>query len=675
MIKERILSELYDNETDSSYLLKELNKDGSFKAIDYYTEKRDIWHPSLHLKNILLMQKTCYSPDNPKYMDDRLKEAVNLALTFWAEKNLICDWNWWWNEIGTALDLANILLFPNYGLDKNIKEILIKKLEKYTLNTEIKKSNIKEREVLSTGGNLTDKAVFSLKVALIRNNSNRIHWLTKLMENELRPFPNRKLFSHRYDVEGIKADMSFMQHFELLYFGGYGIVFCDGMNDYIKWTRDTEFQLSIKSLNTYADFILDGMQYAMRGNYRDINASGRSIVRKDNLALIRETIINACNVLSEYKDIRRKYELKTLLNTRTIKNDKGAGKFKYFWCTDYAVYNGQKYMTSIRAASKRTKNSEALNGENILGHYLGSGANFYYIDGNEYSKILSLLNWNRVPGTTTRQGFLPIGGDKTYTRMGKTRFVGGTEYNNSGIFCINYKDNGVKAKKSWFVFENCVVALGAGIKSNRPEKILTCINQTSSDGALICTDGKIMDLDKFSGKADWIYNGKIGYLSKNKLYALSEFREGNRKAISERVDSERICGEIFEICIDHGNKPKKEYYDYTVLPNIKAQDLNAYLNKPDYITLCNDKKIQAVWHNASSTLYAVFYHCGNIKTPLGDTVSVNKSTVLIYNSSELSVGNPLQKSSVIKVNINKNEYKVRFTSGIYCGKPINIQLT
>lgn len=674
MIKERILSGLYDNEIDPSYLLNEQNDDGSFKTVDYYTEKRDIWYPSLHLKNILLMQKACYSPDNLQYMNKQLTDGVNLAITYWAEKNFYCEWNNWWNEIGTMLDLADIMLFPNIGLKNDIIEKLVKNLEKQTLKAEVKNRRIREREVMSTGGNLTDKVVFSLKVALIQNDIKSILWYKSLMENELRPFPNRKLFSHRYDVEGIKADMSFMQHFDLLYFGGYGIVFCDGMNDYIKWTKDTDFQLSTKSLNTYADFILDGMQYAMRGNYRDINASGRSIVRNDNLAKIRESVITACNVLSEYKDIDRKEELIALTNTRTINNDKGVGKFKYFWCTDYAVYNGQKYMTSIRAASKRTKNSEALNGENILGHYLGSGANFYYIDGNEYSNILSLLNWNRVPGTTSRQGFLPIGGDNTYSRMGKTHFVGGVEFNNSGIFCIDYNDNGVKAKKTWFIFNDCVVALGAGIKSHKSENILTCINQTSSEDTLICVDGKIMNLDNFSGKADWVYNGKIGYLTKNKLHAISEFREGDRKTISDRVESEKICGDIFELCINHGKNPRGAEYNYTVLPNVTTDELNDYINNSNYITLCNTKKIQALWNKASSTLFAVFYNKGKIRTPLGDTISVSKGTVLIYNPSELIIGNPNQKSAVIKIKINDKEYITRFKKGIYCGKPISILL-
>lgn len=36
---------------------------------------------------------------------------------------------------------------------------------------------------------------------------------------------------------------------------------------------------------------------------------------------------------------------------------------------------------------------------------------------------------------------------------------------------------GVKAKKSWFFFDNEIMCLGTDIKSNEPESITTAINQ------------------------------------------------------------------------------------------------------------------------------------------------------------------------------------------------------
>lgn len=678
-IRSRMVADLYDGEADPSEYLAQLCDDGSFSDIEYDTDKKDIWYPAKHLDRILIMEKAAYSPENKYYKNENLINSINKAIAFWVQKDFYCDWNDWWNNLGTGPKIADILLFPNNGLDKSYIDFLTEKLYSITCFTEEKERSVKEREINSTGGNLTDTVNHSLKYAVLANDGSAIMCLTHLIENELRPFPSAKLFEKRWDAEGIKADMSFQQHFEHLYLGGYGEVFLNGMNTYIKYTDGTQFALSNDKLNFYQDFILDGIQFGVRGNTSDISASGRSIVRKkeksDETTGLTKAIITACHTLLDCNaDLTRKAELESLISSRSEDADQGAGGHRYFFSSDYQVYNSQNYMASVRAASKRTKNSEALNGENVLGHYLGAGATMYYLDGNEYFNIFPLWDWNKIPGTTAAQGYLPYGGDNTYTRMGKTSFVGGVSDGKIGMSCLDYNDNKVKAKKAWFMFDEGVVCLGTDISSNSKYDIFTCINQTlAEDDFAVSENSEIFygaSYDK-TGSFDWVYNNKIGYITNSPVSVTLEERTGNWKSISERVDSEEYIGKVFEIGIPHSVKPKNESYDYTVLMNTTVDKLKKYCLNPTLETLSNTNSIQAVWNKESNVIMAVFWKKGSLKLPNGDLLEVSRGCNLICaeqeNGYEVYVSNPLQNGKDISVSINGNAKRLAFEKGMYAG--------
>lgn len=70
-IRERITSEQNDAELDITDILNDLSEDGSFKSIDYYTDKKDTWHPAKHLENILKMQIACHTPENSFYQNEK----------------------------------------------------------------------------------------------------------------------------------------------------------------------------------------------------------------------------------------------------------------------------------------------------------------------------------------------------------------------------------------------------------------------------------------------------------------------------------------------------------------------------------------------------------------------------------------------------------------------------
>ena len=79
IMRDRMRNDLYDKEIDPSQQLSDLQKDGSFKSVDYYSEKQDTWHPIEHLENVLKMTKAAYTPENKWYMNEELINGINSA--------------------------------------------------------------------------------------------------------------------------------------------------------------------------------------------------------------------------------------------------------------------------------------------------------------------------------------------------------------------------------------------------------------------------------------------------------------------------------------------------------------------------------------------------------------------------------------------------------------------
>lgn len=634
-IRERIVASNYNDSVDVEGMLADMQADGSFASVDYDSAMQDTWHPIGHLERLLAMQQAYHSPGHKHYHDPELAYAVCAGIKYWADQDFFCEWNWWWNEIGVGMYLPDILLFGVDGLDQATTQEMLQSLRNVTLQNEQVEAAIRQREVQSTGGNLTDKMEITLKLALLDGDGETVMWLRSLLANELRVFPMWQHGMHRLDAEGIKSDMSFHQHYQLLYFGGYGEVFCDGINRYLRLTADTQFALDVQARNVYADFILDGMQYAMRGEYRDIQASGRGIVREHELRGIRSQVIQACEILTTYyPDTARLDELSRLPQVRTLTDDAGAGGHKYFYQSDYQVYNGEKYMASVRHASYNTKIYETINGENPLGYYTGFGATFYYVDGDEYYDTPALWDWNRLPGTTTRQGVLPQYEDwQIYYKTGRTQYVGGVSDGQVGMSYFRQYDRGVSAKKAYFMFPDGVVCLGSDIQCYLGGEVVTGINQTGLDGdVVLLQDGKqtVMSPEsETTGVFDAVWHDRIGYVTDHTVQVQAQTRSGDWNRISTRLASKPVTGGIFAIDMSHGVRPYGDSYAYTVLPDISVEQLQAYTQSPWLTVLANDPRVQAVADSHSSVVQAVFHRAGELTLPNGVRIQTDRGCVMI----------------------------------------------
>lgn len=665
IIATRISAEKNNDELDISDIMADFNpEDGSFRSIDYLSEKKDTWYPAKHLDKLLKMQIASHSPGNKFYGDEKVKEAVTLGVNYWAQKNYFCEWNGWWNTIGTAKYIPDILLYGVEGISDEVQSGLLEKLKSNDLFHKGMPCTIKERKVSSSSGNLTDEALSMLKIAVIENDGNTIMWLKSILEREVQPFPTYKPPMYRSDADGIKEDMSILEHWHLLYFGGYGEVFTDGMNRYIKYTKNTQYELSNEALDHYSDFILDGMQYACRNGYRDISASGRGVARVDALKGIYGNVKDAVELLLGFDSLARTADLESMMQRRFGDTDKGAGGHKYFYESDYGVYNNENYMATVRHSSKRTRVFEVLNDENPLGYYTGMGAAFYYINGDEYYNILPLYDWNKIPGTTVRQGYLPMRDQsESYNEKGSTNHTAGVSDSEVGASYISLNKFGVKLNQAYFMFDAGVKCLGNNISSSEKDEIVSTVNQTRAGNEIITSkDGQrtVVPMGtEDSGVYSYIYNNGISYISDSELTFSLEHKDGDWKTINTRMDPKPVSGDLLTVYISHGAKPKKASYDYTVLMNTTPDKTEEYIASPELVTIANNKDVQAVYDSNSDILEAVFYKKAEISLPDGRKLSADGPCLIILREGkELTAASHNFKEHNVRITFDGNEKKI-----------------
>ena len=470
----------------------------------------------------------------------------------------------------------------------------------------------------------------------------------------------------RADCVGIKEDGSFQQHDQLIYFGGYGEVFADGVNQYLEVTKDTQFALNKEACDLYADFLLDSMQIFTRNGYRDIGVSGRGISRKDGLKGIAGQVKKGAEVLLTYSDIARADELQEMLSSRFLgEEDAGTNIHRYFYESDTAGINNKNYMASVRTASKITRIYEYLNGENPLAYYTGMGATFYSVDGDEYYNVLPLYDWNKVPGTTTRQGLLPKKDEGfSYNAYGNTNHVSGCSDGTVGVNYMDLKDHGVTGKKAYFMFDNAMVCLGADLKSKGSEPLLTCINQANLKGDVILGNeaAQVMGAsEKQTGVFSYIYHDDIAYFTNAPIQVETEHVDGDWKTINERFAKESpISGDTFTISIPHEQKVND--YAYTVLMNTTPEESKEYASSARYQVIANTKDVQAVFDTETGILEAVFHKKGTLTFGNNKSISVNKPCVLMLTTIDgektLVASSYNRKETKAKITVNGKEMQV-----------------
>jgi hyaluronate lyase len=142
---------------------------------------------------------------------------------------------------------------------------------------------------------------------------------------------------------------------------------------------------------------------------------------------------------------------------------------------DQAVHLRPGFGFGVSMSSHRIGTYESTNGENLKGWYTGVGMTYLYNnDPLQFTDYWPTVNKYRLPGTTIDT--MPREDEEGAGYLSPKTWAGGTEllgqYATAGMDLKGYGST-LKAKKSWFMFDDEVVALGTGITSTDNRTIET----------------------------------------------------------------------------------------------------------------------------------------------------------------------------------------------------------
>jgi chondroitin AC lyase len=652
-LRERVFNSQNKNIADNAVLdnwVSTQNADGSWPDIEYGRLSKSVSIYDNHILRIWNFAAACSKTGNEKYNNARYKDAVKRGLLFWYNSKTV-DPNWWFNKIYFPQHLGQILLFMR-EFEGFISKTPSSDIDEPEILSLFKPTAINDITKNGTGANAIDIATHYVYRGLLTQDSKLLEDTKNKLELIL--------------ADNITDNLVYQDHGPQIMIASYGLVYCDGLMRLVSYLAESPAAFNTKSPNfeTVLRFIRETQLSSIRGKSWDFSVLGRGVSRENATV----ATINYLQSLADYIDpIHATDYLEALsrLNGNNPANYKVREFNKHYWDSDYTQHSRNGFLFTVRNTSSRTVESEVGNGENLKANYFSYGANFISVDGDEYKNIMPVWDWSMIPGTTypyitsfpTRENW--------GSNYGKTDFVGGVSDGVYGVTVLDLNDAGIKAKKSWFFFDDEIVCLGAGITDTSNREVRTTINQTwIKEPSSYNVAGNTNEITQSISSSvyantslNYIRNGKIGYYFPNQgnVKYKTESQSGTWESINTLEGSSTLqTGNVFSLWVDHGSNPKNAAYSYIVVPGIDNQQKAQNYNANDIQIIQNTSAIQAVYNKKLEVLEVVFYQAGKISFK-DKTLKVNKPCALVVKKGTLvTVSDPSQKNLKISITIKIN---------------------
>ncbi|WP_406135356.1 polysaccharide lyase 8 family protein [Streptomyces sp. NBC_01089] len=617
---------------------------------------------------------------------DEVADALVSALRFLHDTAYNPDrtesGNWWFWEIGAPRALLDCCVLLRSRIPAADLTAQLASVEKFAPDPDRRTNS---PSLAETGANRSDKAVIvalhgllaqdSAKVALARDG------LSDVRDNGL-----NSLFQTVTSGDGFYADGSFVQHDTVAYTGSYGTVLLAGAA-YLSallagspWAvSDPRISVMYEAVTgTFAPVIFDGlMMDAVRG--RAISRE-RAADHTDGAAAVSAILLLASAAPDSVADrwraavkgwiernrtdpylglvgIPQVALAKELLADRSVVAADRATGHHVFADMDRVVHRRPGWSLALALSSKRIAAYEAGNGENLHGWYTGDGMTYLYTGddlGQFGDGFWPTVDPYRLPGTTVdtrrRADITPGSGTGTYL-PGNTVAGGAVLDGRYGAAAMELAAQGstLKARKSWFLVDNAVIALGAGITASDGRTVETVVenrNLHTSGERRLTVDGEHQPSGPgwnrtFHG-ARWAHlDGVGGYVFPSpgtSLHALREERTGRWSDLDTGADTAGSTTPVTRIYatlwFDHGVSPADASYAYILLPGASPAATAVQAHTRPVRIVANNATVQLVEVARTGLTAATFWQPG---TAAGLTSSGPASVLLRRHGGGVSV--------------------------------------
>ncbi|MFF8711870.1 polysaccharide lyase 8 family protein [Streptomyces sp. NPDC015184] len=590
--------------------------------------------------------------------------------------------NWWFWEIGAPRALMDCAVVLRDRLPAADLADYLAVVDRFCPDAD-RRTNYPA--LAETGANRTDKAVVVALRGLLGRDPDKLVSARDAL-SDVRDAGRNSLFRYASSGDGFYEDGSFVQHDVVAYTGTYGVVLLSGTAHLLALLAGSEWAVTDPQVSvmyeaverTFAPVVFDGlMMDSVRGravsreragDHRDgaaalaailLLASGAPAAYADRWhALIKGWLVrNRATPFETLATLPQLALAKAVLDDDTVPVGPRTTGSSVFADMDRVVHRRPGWACALSLSSKRISAYEAGNGENLHGWYTGDGMTYLY-DGDDLRQynddFWPTVDPYRLPGTTvdTRPRADLGTGAGTSTHRPSNAVAGGAvldgRYVAAAMEVLGAPDTTLRARKSWFLLDNAVIALGAGITATDGRRIETVVENRNLgvDGRhRLLVDGVRQPVEQgwtheFDG-ARWAHvEGVGGYVFPDRatLHALREQRTGTWRDINSGADTgggtDPVTRRYLTLWVDHGTSPADARYSYVLLPGASAVATAAWARSRPVRIVADDATAQAVEVRRAGLTAVNFWGAG---TAAGITASGPASVLVQHHGGQVRV--------------------------------------
>jgi chondroitin AC lyase len=602
-----------------------LLQNGQWPDINYQDQERGNWKTRDHLLRLQALAVAWAKPGNKLSGRNDVLQSLLAATDHWLNKKYQNS-NWWHNEIGVPQMMRDIMILLQ-------KQLSVKQWEQALIV-------LGQHKVHGTGANLTWSADLGVHYAALTNNEPGIDSCRNLLIKEI-------MISTR---EGVQPDFSFHQHGARLQNFHYGRSFLTD-NTRLAWQfRHTQWAFPEEKIAILAGLLLNGDQWMARGIHVSPAVIDRAVSRPDYLDTGNLTLTTI-----QLKDLIPQMTAQldeAIQSYNEVYTDMGYKGFPY---SDYAAYSDKNYSFYLKTFSTRTLSSETTtNSENLFGHLLNGGNTYFIKNGKEYTNLMAVWDWSKLPGITNFNG---------NARLIQKTFNGGVDNGKNGCWATDHAlaDSNTKlsAHKFWATYNNLTVCLIAGLNTTgNADSIFTVMDQSRLQGNIESNKpGNIIkQASQILNGTSWIYHSGFAYapLYKETISLNSGARTGSWHTINQGSIDTPVHDKVFMPVLLH--KKNKAVSGYVVASANSSSEAATIFTKPNWKIVSNTATCQAISFD-ETTLMCAFFEKGDINWK-NSTVKANRPCILHIDGKNLFVSDPEHKGGEIEVFVGTKSYRV-----------------
>ncbi|MEK4509151.1 polysaccharide lyase family 8 super-sandwich domain-containing protein [Paenibacillus sp. FSL K6-2524] len=674
------------------------NKSGVWDTLNKATGRTYLWsdynsttnssHITLSYNRLKDMAIAFATPGTDLYRNEVLKNDIIAGLD-WMHENRYnttrATYNNWWDwEIGSPQSVADIVTLMYNDLTAEQIAGYTSTIDRFIPDPT--KRLIGAPGLKETGANLLDKSLALLLRGVLGKDEAIIVQARGAISS---------VFPYVTSGDGFYMDGSFIQHGNIAYTGSYGSVLLGDVSKLLTVLNGSSWPIEVSDFGNVWKWVTDSFEPVIYNGHIMEMVSGRAVSRFNNntrggvwtilrlaqfappdqaayyKSMVKEWVVSDTSMPNMYEgmQIRDIVNFKQLMNDSNVKLRGDLIAHRQFSVMDRIVHSRKGYTFGISMSSSRISNFEGgMNSEHTRGWYTGDGMTYLYNqDADQFRNgFWPTVDSYRMPGTTSD------GLERTMIKTTGKNWVGGSSIDNQfGVAGMDMAPPGSKltGKKSWFMFDDEIVALGTDIKTPDARKdgreVETIVENRMINTAgtnKLTVDGRVMPTELGWSKelkgVKWAHlegtaeGADIGYYFPDSadVGAMREARTGSWKEINATGPADPITRNYVSLVMEHGVLPKDGGYSYVLLPSFNSAATQAYNANPDIRVLSNTAQIQAVQETKLGITGINFWQPGEL-----DRVRVYQpASVMVKEQGDeltVSVSDPTQTQSKVKVEI------------------------